>query len=103
MTVATISHIVIDDKGVARIAGKRMRVIDVVLDRLAYGLNPDQIRDERPHLSLAEIHAAFAYYYDHKSELDAVIARELREADAARESSLDSPMRKRLREAGKIP
>ncbi|MDB5290445.1 MAG: uncharacterized protein JWL69_1686 [Phycisphaerales bacterium] len=103
MTVATISHIVIDDKGVARIAGKRMRVIDVVLDRLAYGLNPDQIRDEHPHLSLAEIHAAFAYYYDHKSELDAVIALQLRETDAARESSKDSPMRKVLREAGKIP
>jgi uncharacterized protein (DUF433 family) len=103
MTVATIAHVVVDDKGVARIAGKRMRVIDVVLDKLAYGLNPEQIRDEHPHLSLAEIHAAFAYYYDHQSELDAVIAQQLRETDAARESTQDSPMRKRLREAGEIP
>jgi uncharacterized protein (DUF433 family) len=90
MTVATIAHVVVDDKGVARIAGKRMRVIDVVLDKLTYGLNPEQIRDEHPHLSLAEIHAAFAYYYDHQSELDAVIAQQLRETDAARESTKDS-------------
>ena len=70
MTVAAISHIVIDDNGVAKVAGKRTRVIDIVLDTQAYGLSPDQIREQHPDLTLAQIYAALAYYHDHKRELD---------------------------------
>ena len=102
MTVATIAHIVVDDKGVARIAGSRSRVIDVVLDKRANGWGPEEIRAQHPHLSLAQIHAAFAYYYDHQSDIDAAIDRELREVDALRAQAGDSPVAKRLRDAGKL-
>ena len=82
MTVVTMSHIVIDDTGVARIAGSRSRVIDVVLDQQAYGMTPEQMHQEHPHLSMAQIHAALAYYYDHKAEIDAEIERQLRTAES---------------------
>ena len=42
MTSLMDGHIVVDDKGVARITGSRSRVIGIVLDKLAYGLSPEQ-------------------------------------------------------------
>lgn len=102
MTVASISHIVLDEKGVARVAGSRSRVIDIVLDKRANGWTPEQIREQHPHLSLSQIHAAFAYYYDHQAEIDAKIERELREVDELMAAAGESPVAKRLREAGKL-
>jgi uncharacterized protein (DUF433 family) len=102
-TVAPISHIVLDDRGVARIAGSRSRVIDVVLDKQAYGLSPEQTHEQHPHLSLAQIHAALAYYYDHKAQMDAEIERRFKEVQAMREAAGESAFAKRMRAAGNLP
>ena len=40
-----------------------------------------------PPLSLAQIHAALAYYYDHKAQLDAEIEEELCDVDSLRRQS----------------
>jgi hypothetical protein len=32
-------------------------------------MTPDQIAEAHPHLGLAEIHAALAYYYDHRERI----------------------------------
>jgi hypothetical protein len=53
-------------------------------------------------LSLAQIHAALGYYYDHKEEFDAHVERGLREADRLSVQTGESPIRKRLREMGKL-
>jgi uncharacterized protein (DUF433 family) len=54
------------------IDGTRISVMDIVkLERL--GLAPEEMQthySSRP-LTLAEVHAALAYYYDHKAEIDA--------------------------------
>lgn len=49
------SQIEIDDQGVARIAGATTKVIEVVLDKLAYGRSPEEMHFQHPHLSLAQI------------------------------------------------
>ena len=67
---AVASHIEIDDQGVPWIAGGNTKVIEVVLDKLAYGWSPEEMHLQHPHLSLAQIHAAFSYYYEHQEELD---------------------------------
>lgn len=100
MTVAAISHIVIDDKGVARIAGKRTRVVDIVLDTQAYQMTPEQIQAEHPDLSLAQIFAALSYYHDHKRDMDALIARQSAEAEQLRAEAGESKVAKKLRDAG---
>ena len=102
MTVAAISHIVIDDKGVARIAGSRIRVIDIAMDRTFQGWSPDEIKVQHPHLTMGQIYAALAYYYDHKAELDADIERRDREAEAMRIAAGESDFVKRLRAEGKL-
>ena len=53
-------QIEIDDQGVAWISGGNTTVIEVVLDKLAYGWSPEEMRLQHPLLSLAQIHAALA-------------------------------------------
>ncbi|MCI0537339.1 MAG: hypothetical protein L0Z50_19155 [Verrucomicrobiales bacterium] len=47
-------------------------------------------------------HAALGYYYDHKSEIDTHIQRSVREVEKLRAQASESPIRKRLREMGKL-
>ncbi len=70
----------------------------MILDRVAYGWSPEEIHLQHPALSLAQIHAALTYYYDHQAELDAEIMRKLKEVEALAEAAKDSPGRRRLRE-----
>jgi uncharacterized protein (DUF433 family) len=77
------AHIVLDDRGRGWIDDTNVKVIEVVLHRFALGLSPEEIHAAYSGLfTLAQIHAVLSYYYDHKAEYDAEIARE--EADAER-------------------
>jgi uncharacterized protein (DUF433 family) len=97
------AHILLDDRGRGWIDDTNTKVIEVVCDMLGYGSSPEQIHEGHPHLSLAQIHAALSYYYDHKAEYDAEIERDVREYEALRLQSLDSPVRQKLRALGKLP
>jgi hypothetical protein len=55
-----------------------------------------------PHLSLAQIYAALAYYHDHQIEMDAHIERSAREYERLRSQASDTPLRKRLKQMGKL-
>ena len=66
------------------------------------GMTPEEIALEYPHLTLAQVHAALAYYYDHQETFDLAIARELRDWDAREAQFNDSPIRKKLRGMGKL-
>src|SRR5205814_9018980 len=58
------AHILLDERGRGWIDDTNVKVIEVVLDKLGYGLSPEEIHSEHSHLSLAQIHAAFCWYYD---------------------------------------
>lgn len=96
-TVAT-THIEIDEHGVAWIADANTKVIEVVLDRLAYGWSPEEIHFQHPHLALSQIHAALAYYYDHQEELDLEIDRRRQRAEVFAAEAANSPLQRRLAE-----
>ena len=92
-------HIELDDRGRPWIAGTKVKVVEVVLDHTACGFSPAEIHLQHPHhLSLAQIHAALTYYYDHQAEIDAVIKRQVDDADRLWEQHRDSPGRRRLRQ-----
>jgi len=100
MAMIAAPHIKRDDRGVAWVDDTNVKVIEVVLDRLAYGWSPEEIHFQHPGLSLAQIHAALAYYYDHQTELDTEIAGQQEEVRRLREQAGESPLVARLKARG---
>lgn len=75
-------HIVTDPAtcgGSAVIHGTRFPVRSIVAYVLQHGLTPEEVVSKFPHLSLAQVHDALAYYYDNREEIDQEIV-ENREA-----------------------
>ena len=70
-------HIILDNKGVPMITGTNMKVIELVLEKSAYGWSPEELHFQHPYLSLGQIHSALAYYWDHQKELEADIEKRL--------------------------
>ena len=95
-TAAFSTHIEIDDRGAAWIGGTRVKVVEVVLDKIAHGWSPEEIHFQHPHLSLAQIHAALTYYYENQSRLDAEIKQGLEESDKLLERVADVEFQQRL-------
>lgn len=82
--------------GKPRIAGRRITVQDIVTWHELLGRSVDEISADYG-LSLAEIHAALAYYFDHREAIDTA----LRESEAFAESlrrQTPSKLQQRLRE-----
>jgi uncharacterized protein (DUF433 family) len=58
--------------GKPRIAGHRITVQDIAVWHERLGLSADEIATAYG-LSLADVYAALAYYYDHREEMDQAI------------------------------
>jgi uncharacterized protein (DUF433 family) len=56
--------------GKPRIAGHRITVADVAIWHERLGMSPDEIVFEYPTITLSDVHAALAYYFDHRDEVD---------------------------------
>jgi uncharacterized protein (DUF433 family) len=63
--------------GKPRIAGTRIQVKHVVVMHERQAMTPEQIVSEYPHLTLAGIYAALAYYHDHREDVNSDIQAEL--------------------------
>ena len=100
--VDTSSHIHLDAQGRAWIDDTNVKVVEVVLDNIAYGWSADEIHFQHPHLSLGQINAALSYYFDHQPEFDNLIERSLEQANQLAAASQNSPGRRRLRALGKL-
>lgn len=71
-------HIHIDpSSGKPCIVGTGIRVWDIYVLHERQGKSPDEIVAAFPHLSLADVHAAMAYYWDNQSAID----QQMKEAD----------------------
>jgi len=62
--------------GSPRIAGHRIRVVDIVIWHEKRGFSPDQIIDLFPGITLADVYAALAFYFDHTAEIEAELQGE---------------------------
>lgn len=97
-------HVTLDEKGIARIDNTRMKVIHVAANKRYHDATPEQMRESWPHLSLAQIHAALAYYYDHQEALDLEMDRNAELAEQLRAVLPRSAAVQALRErAGELP
>jgi len=70
--------------GRARIPGHRVRVLDIVAWSEHQGMTPDEIVSHVPSLSLADVHAALAYYFDDIEEIQEEMRAEQALADESR-------------------
>ena|SRR5438552_2726609 len=85
--------------GRARIDGTRMGVADVVNLYVRNKMPVEQITDEYP-VTLAQIYAALAYYYDHPAEIDDYLDEYERQSEehAAESSQQREELLSRLKE-----
>ena len=81
--------------------GTNVKVSEIVLEHLAYGWNADTIQENHRELSLAQVYAALAWYYDHQSEIDAELARQESSLEEMRRLSAPSALAKRALRRGK--
>jgi uncharacterized protein (DUF433 family) len=107
VTLLEIGHIVKSPGvigGKPRIAGRRIGVHEIAALHLRHGAALDDLASNY-NLSPAQIHAALAYYYDHRDEIDPILARiEALEADHVdndREAELRSMVEARLAQRGR--
>jgi len=103
MATVNYPHIEIMPDGLPMVAGTRTKVVEVVLDRLAYHWDADEIQRQHPHLTLAKIYSALAYYHDHQQEMDKEIDAQLEEIEAIKSSVGESRVRAKLRAMGRLP
>jgi uncharacterized protein (DUF433 family)/uncharacterized protein YuzE len=104
MAAVATGHVRLDDQGRAWIDDTNVKVIEVVMDHAIWKWSPEAIHLQHPHLSLAQIHAALAYYYDHQAEFDAEIERQEREYQALHAAQgNNTPLHQKLPAAGQLP
>jgi uncharacterized protein (DUF433 family) len=83
MQTVDTGHIVIDPAvlgGEPHIAGHRIAVSHIAVWIVYQGESPEAIANEFT-LTLGEVYAALAYYYDHQNEIDNSIADTTQRAD----------------------
>jgi uncharacterized protein (DUF433 family) len=102
MVITTYEHIALDNNGIPIVTGTNTKVIEIVLDKIAYGWSPEEIHYQHPHLSLGQIYSALAYYWDHQDELDQDIQRRLEFVEALRQNARPTPLQTKLKRQGLI-
>jgi uncharacterized protein (DUF433 family) len=95
-------HVVQDERDVPIIAGTNMKVIELVLEKTAYGWSPEELHFQHPYLSLGQIYSALAYYWDHKEALDQDIEERLKHVNQIQKASKRTPLQDKLKSKGLI-
>ena len=90
-------HIRLDENQVPTIAGTTMKVIELVLDHIAYGWSPEELYFQHPYLTMGQIYSALAYYWDHKVDFDQDIERRQQFIDQVRQATKPPPITERLK------
>ena len=72
------------------IVGTGLRVMDIVSAMIFADRSPDQLAQDYD-LSLAKVHAALAYYYDNKDEIDEDIREDIRRSDEMVKAGFGKP------------
>lgn len=90
-------HIIFNKKNQPIIEGTKTKVIELVLDKTAYGWSPEELQYQHPQLTMGQVYSALAYYADHQEEFDKEIETQLGHVDQMRKSSRSTPLIKRLK------
>jgi len=95
-------HVILDEQNIPIIVGTNMKVVELILEKIAYGWSPEELAFQHPYLTLGQIHSALAYYWDHKDELDRDIERRIDFVDKFQANQKDTSLLIRLKSKGLI-
>ncbi len=90
-------HIILNKKNKAIIEGTKFKVIELILDKIAYGWSPEELQYQHPQLTLGQVYSALAFYADHQEALDKEIETQLEQIDQLRKPVRPSPLIERLK------
>ena len=95
-------HIVLDEKGRPIISGTTMKVVELVVEKLAHGWSAEELHFQHPYLTLGQIYSALAYYADHQAEIERDIESHLELSVRLEKEIGASSIVKRLKSKGLI-
>ena len=78
-----------------------VKVVEIVLDHVAYGWTAETIQENHSNLSLAQVYAALAWYYDHQAEMDQEIEQQGERLKALRAAAHPSSLAQRALRRGR--
>ena len=87
-----------DETGTVRVAGTRV-TLDSVIGSFNGGSSPEQIAQQFPSVSLADVYAAIGYYLRHPDQVNAYLQERSRQADDLRRQIESDPQTQRIRES----
>jgi len=79
-----------------------MKVVELVLEKMAHGWSPEELYFQHPYLTLGQIYAALAYYWDHRDEIDKDIERRMELVNGIQRNNKPSSLIARLKAKGLI-
>ena len=90
-------HVILNEDNAPIISDTNTKVIELILDKIAYGWSPEELRFQHPHLTLGQIYSALAYYSDHQEVLDRVIEQQLKHVDQMEKNAQKTPLIAKLK------
>ena len=84
--------------GEPHILGHRITVKNVAIWHEDMGMSPAQIAETYPTITLSQVHAALAYYFDHRDEIRAAIAADDRFVEELKAKSGPSLLQERIKQ-----
>jgi uncharacterized protein (DUF433 family) len=84
--------------GRPRIDGHRITVEDVAIWHERMGLSAEEIVSDHPSITLSDVHAALAYYYDHRERIDQAILEGKRFVEEMKAQAPPSVLQQKLQQ-----
>ena len=78
--------LLVDDDGVVRVGGTRV-TLDTVVTAFNEGANAEEIVQQYPSLSLADVYTVIGYYLRRRSEIEAYLQQRTIQAEEVRQSN----------------
>ena len=94
---AQTPRIIRDEHGIPWIDGANTKVVEIVSHHQAYGETPEELHHALPHLSVAQIEAALAFYAEHREEIEEDMERRRRYVERLMEELGQPPVVERIR------
>jgi uncharacterized protein (DUF433 family) len=95
MNATTYPHIEVRN-GTPFIAGSQFKIVHLILARMAHNWDGDELHQQYPTLSPAEIYSALAFYHDNQADMDEMIEEQLRDEENFLAKQAMTPVRAKL-------